>query len=121
LKTLAAALVALMAATAWAPAAEPLTPEQANLAYCHAVLTSKQFGGLRPDEDDPGTAKVLLDRLAKRLERPEDEIARTVLPEAGARVVADMIARGRPRYSPTACAGYAHFIRTTPDPRPAGR
>jgi hypothetical protein len=113
----AAALVAIVtAAVAPASAAGTLTPEQANLAYCHAVLTSKQFGGMRPDEDDPGSAKVLLDRLVKRLGKTEDEVARTVLPEAGARAVADMIASGRPRYSATACAGYAQFIRTTPDP-----
>ncbi len=118
MKAFAAALAALMAATVMAVAVEPQTPEQANLAYCHAVLTSKQFGGLRPDEDDPGAARVLLDRLAKRLGRPEEEIAKTLLPEANARVVADMIAKGRPRYSPTACAGYAHFIRTTPDAQP---
>jgi hypothetical protein len=117
----AIALVAVMTGPALALAAETLTPEQANLAYCHAVLTSKQFGGLRPDEDDPGSARVLLDRLVKRLARPEDEIARTVLPEANARAVADMIAKGSPRYSATACAGYAHFIRTTPDPLPATR
>ena len=115
----AAALLAVLAPVlAGAPPAaadEALTPEETNLAYCHVVLNSKQFGGLRPDEDDPGSAKVLLDRLVKRLGKPERDIARTVLPEANARAVADMIARGRPRYSPTACAGYAHFIRTTPD------
>jgi hypothetical protein len=115
-KRVAAVVIALLTGALPAAAGEELTPEQANLAYCHAVLTARQFGGMRPDEDNPASAKVLLDRLVKRLGKPEDEVARSVLPAANARAVADMIAKGRPRYSPVACAGYAHFIRTTPDP-----
>lgn len=112
----ALALAVAALAVAWpATAVETLTTEQANLAYCHVVLTGAEFGGMRPDEGDPESAKVLMERLAKRLGRSEAEIAAAILPTVTAKVVADMIGRGRPRFSPTACAGYAHFIRTTPD------
>jgi hypothetical protein len=105
----AAALVLVGGAV---PAADALTSDQANLAYCHVVLSDAAFGGLRPGEDDPGSAAVLMQRLGELLKMPEEEIVRTILPPVAATVAKDMAARQRPRFSPTACAGYAHFIKT---------
>ena len=97
-------------------AARTLTPEQHNLAYCILVLTGAEFGGERAGEDDPGSAAVLMQRLTKQLARSEAEIVAETLPPIAAMVAADMTRKGRPRFSATACAGHAHYIRTTPLP-----
>jgi hypothetical protein len=89
-----------------------LTREQKNLAYCAVVLTDKRFGGLRPGENDPASAAVLRARLARQLGIAEARLDETIMPSTMATVAAEAEARGKPRYSATACAGYAHYIRT---------
>ena len=93
-----------------------LTPEQHNLAYCAIVLTDADLGGERTGEDDPGSAAVLMARLGQQLKMPEAEIASAILPPVATAAKADMAGKGRPRFSATACAGYAHYIKTTPLP-----
>jgi hypothetical protein len=99
-------------AASGAASAAPLTPDEENLAYCQLVLSDAALGGMRPGEDDPGSAAVLMKRLGELLGLPEDEIARSILPPVAAAARTDMATRKRPRFSPRACAGYAHFIKT---------
>jgi hypothetical protein len=109
---------ALLAATAGSALAgdDALTAEQRNLAYCSVVLTHAAYGGERPGDNDPGSADVLIARLAKLLKSTPAALGETVLQQVAGSVAADMNAKGRPRFSPTACAGYAHYIHTTPLP-----
>ena len=109
---------AILAATAMSAvsADEALTDEQRNLAYCSVVLTNAAYGGQRPGENDPGSADVLIARLARILKSTPAALGETVLKQVAISVAADLTAKGRPRFSPTACAGYAHYIHTTPLP-----
>jgi hypothetical protein len=90
---------------------QTLSDGQRNLAYCVAVLGNAAFGGERPGEDDKGSAAVLIARLAGGLGVSEAQLAATVLPAAAAAAKADIAAKGRPKFSAAACAGYAHFIK----------
>ena len=118
LRSRSAALAAVMLAAAASPplAAQPLTSDQNNLAYCIVVLRHAAYGGERPGENDPGSAGVLTARLSELLKSDPVSIERDILPATAEAVAGDMAAKGRPRFSATACAGYAHFIRTTPLP-----
>jgi hypothetical protein len=112
-----ATAVAAILGWAFAPGASgSLTREEGNLAYCIVVLTNTAYGGARAGENDSASAEVLMDRLAKLLKSEAASIADDVLPATAAMVAKDMTAKKRPRFSATACAGYAHFIRTTPLP-----
>jgi hypothetical protein len=116
-------LVLSISATVPARAGDPesiqtgdLTKEQKNLAYCAVVLSDKRFGGLRPGENDPASGQVLRDRLARQLDMPDAGLDVIIIPSTMVTVAVETEARGKPRFSATACAGYAHFIRTTPLP-----